>query len=213
MLDWPFEWFPDVLNDQEDVEKEAKSQIYILEKDIEELRETIDNKREKYRAYIKKGAQAPETRRKIFAVRARTEKFKAHLNKLKMRKKTIDMMKWTMKLGEAELTELQDEIAEMEGAGVILDWDTDQMQTHIREMEARLQSEMDKIEEMMGGMQIGAVGTSSIDETDMQEEELMEKFAQNKIAEDDIDIEEPETDVEEEVEPLPDGVADLGLEK
>ena len=34
--------------------------IYILEQDITELRDTIDNKREKYRAYIKKGAEAPK---------------------------------------------------------------------------------------------------------------------------------------------------------
>lgn len=213
MLDWPFEWVPELLTDEEeDVEKKARTKIYILEQDITELRDTIDNKREKYRAYIKKGAEAPKAQRKIFAVRARTEKFKAHLHKLKRKKKVIDMLKWTMKLGEAELQELQGELDDMAGAGAILDWDTDAMQQKMREMEAELQSEMDDIERMMGGMSVQDTEASSISTGEMQEEELMEQFAQDEIAEDDIDIDEP--DSEDETDDLDVGgdLADLGVE-
>lgn len=216
MLDWPFDWYPDVLRgDEEDIEKQAKSKIYILEQDINELGETIDQKREKYRAYIKRGAEEPEARRKIFAMRARTEKFKAHFHRLKRKKKMIDLMKWTMKLGEAELQELQQEIDDMTGAGAILDWDTDAMQQKMREMEADLQAEMSELENMMGGMTVSDASPASIDVGNLQEEKLMEQFAQDEIAGEDIDITEPDQE-DEDVTSEPRGIneemSDLGVE-
>jgi hypothetical protein len=117
-----------------------------------------------------------------------------------------------MKLGEAELQELQGELDDMAGAGAILDWDTDAMQRKMREMEAELQSEMDDIERMMGGMSIQDTEASSISASEMQEEELMEQFAKDEIAEDDIDIDE--TDSEDETDDLDvgDDLAELGVE-
>lgn len=161
---------PSELNDQR-----FQQELLKREKALNKVGNEIQKQRNKYQEYLHKGARTDSSaRRQVFAMKARLEKYKGNLNKLKQLKILRDISEITLVRGQAEIKDMLDDItSENELLGMAVT-DPEEFQEEIDEAEAELKADIDNISETMAGMKV-ETGDLGFEQT--EEHELMEEIA------------------------------------
>jgi hypothetical protein len=159
-------------------DKEIRKNMFLAEQEINRAERAISIHKQRYMSEIEQGANAPSERRRVHAIKARFEKFKAKIQELKRLKALHALSVWTVAEGagtiDAMLDEVRDSISVQQVAGL----DPATLQSKITEVEATIAGELAEMDDIMGALDV-ETATHSVETTD--EEALMNQVAAGEI--------------------------------
>lgn len=167
-------------------DRELRVEAYKEEKKVDQLDEKIENHRRNYQDFLEKGANAPESRRQLYAMKARLEKFKGNLRQLEQKKATRNLIQLETKRGEKEIQSLVEKVSgDSNDLADQVNINVDQFSEMANEAEAQIHADMEQTQEAMQAMQ-----SPSADFTagNTEEELIMEDIAKGEASPEEFDI-------------------------
>lgn len=159
-------------------DKEIRKNMFLAEQEINRAERAISIHKQQYMSEIERGANAPPERRRVHAIKARFEKFKAKIQELKRLKALHALSVWTVAEGagtiDAMLEEVRNSISVQQVAGL----DPATLQSKITEVEATIAGELAEMDDIMSALDV-ETATHSVETTD--EEALMNQVAAGEI--------------------------------
>jgi hypothetical protein len=159
-------------------DKEIRKNMFLAEQDINRAERAISIHKQRYMSEIEQGANAPPERRRVHAIKARFEKFKAKIQELKRLKALHALSVWTVAEGAGTIDAMLDEVRESVSVQQVAGLDPATLQTKITEVEATIAGELAEMDDIMSALDV-ETATHSVETTD--EEALMNQVAAGEI--------------------------------
>lgn len=159
-------------------EKEIRKNMFLAEQEINRAERAISIHKQRYMSEIEQGANAPPERRRVHAIKARFEKFKAKIQELKRLKALHALSVWTVAEGAGTIDAMLDEVRDSLSVQQVAGLDPATLQTKITEVEATIAGELAEMDDIMSALDV-ETATHSVETTD--EEALMNQVAAGEI--------------------------------
>jgi hypothetical protein len=174
--------------------RELRKRVNQAERTIDATRDNIEQHRASYREELLIGSQSEDpSERRVHAIRARFEKFKARVQEVRRMKSLKDMSQLTVAL---ESLDIEDMVSEIDDEDVN---DSVEMQSMIETLVMDLQADLMETDDVMGtlDMEMPNVGLKGT-----EEEALMEQLALDQVRLEDLDIQLESIEVDDFADPL-----------
>jgi len=166
-------------------QREIDEQVFKLERQMNRIGADVDKRKSTYIEYLKKGAEAPPGEQKVFAIRARLEKFKFHIQELERLRSMKELAKWTTVQGQTELQQMMDDIDSSVDLNELIDIDLSEFEGKIDDLQHDIQFGMEEVSSIMDETDVD-VGDISVNLG--EEEALMNQMGQGTLDVEDVDL-------------------------
>jgi len=179
--------------------RELRKRVNQAERTIDATRDNIEQHRASYREELLIGSQSDDpSERRVHAIRARFEKFKARVQEVRRMKSLKDMSQLTVAL---ESLDIEDMVSEIDDEELLVTGvnDSVEMQSMIETLVMDLQADLMETDDVMGtlDMEMPNVGLKGT-----EEEALMEQLALDQVRLEDLDIQLESIEVDDFTDPL-----------
>jgi hypothetical protein len=187
-------WFPFGGKSNTDSEKidpselsltEIRKNIFKEERRLDRAENVLRKREAQYVQFIEAGAQATADRRRVFAIRARLEKFKAEVQELERLTALKNLAYWTALAGQKELEQLLTETDTGLDPAAIIDFDPTSFQEKADELQADISVKLHELDELMSALHTDSAVAGA--ETTV-EEQLMDSVAEGLIDAETVEI-------------------------
>jgi hypothetical protein len=192
-------------------EKEMHKRVTRAERRMDKARKSIEDHTSNYKQHLMQGAQSNNPgQRRVHAIRARFEKFKAKVQEIRRLKALKDLSQWTVAMESNKIDDMVDDIDDSSSVAEAAIKDSEEMQTMIDDLVADLQADLAEMDDVMSmaDVDISGVGIQAT-----EEEALMDSLAKNEADVEDVGLDVESLSVtEEDVSPMGDIDMDLNQE-
>lgn len=167
-------------------EREIDKKIFKLERQLDRISDDIDKRKQQYTEYLQKGANSPPGRRRVFAIRARLEKFKAQIQEIERLQAIKELSMWVALKGQRDLQTMMSDLDASPDPTEMIDLDMAEFQQKMDELQHDIEFGMEEVTNIMSQTD---VNMNDVSVSLSEEQELMNRMAEGEVTSDELGLE------------------------
>jgi hypothetical protein len=173
--------------DPSDIDKrDIDKKIFKLERQLDRISDDIDKRKQQYTEYLRQGADSPPGRRRVFAIRARLEKFKAQIQEIERLQAVKELSMWVALKGQRDLQSMMSDLDTGPDPTEMIDLDMSEFQDKMDELQHDIKFGMEEVTSIMSQAD---VDMDDVSVSLSEEQELMNRMAEGEISSGELDLE------------------------